>query len=542
MKKLKRNIALFATLTLAANLSVAEQIGQVIALDGAAALHSPVGEIRDAELASPIYLQDRVVTHTESKVQIMFLDDSIISIGQNSEMTIDEYVYSPERAEESKSKLSFLKGMFRVITAKITDINPDKFEVKSNMSTIGIRGCELAFDIRETQEEIQIVRVPEEKDIIVQSMLNADDELHIPRQGLLITQTRDTGLMKRKLTESDIRRLYDATTPSTAHMKPKYNLGRAKAGWNASSSRRANEVERGQDLADGDVFVEDSTIRDQHDNPETLIASAQEVADRTTLNIRGSRAESAFAEVIPELEIPEPAVKSPVPADTPVETEVADVAEVQPPEPTPPSVPNLDGITFPIAGIAVNTPQGGGQDWSWGTWSRKDITGVADGTPETMDVAGVSIQGNPMASSDYTALAGSATPRALRGAGIAAAGIMQDNKSTVVTGTSDIRLVLGGNVAPTWSGAFDMNNAQGDSLSFQGNGVLSTADGSLSASASAYKLNAFGAAHDASTLSENQISGSLVGNGNVTGTIGDFRFRHGVDGPAVDGVFGSDLN
>ena len=195
-----------------------------------------------------------------------------------------------------------------------------------------------------------------------------------------------------------------------------------------------------------------------------------------------------------------------------------------------------------MIGTPVRVEHPDGQDWSWGSWARVDTVGEVLGVPIKQTVYGVDIEGNELSASEIQALVQAGIPRVLTGMGISAAALSSGNQSSLVTGNSQINVLLGGNVAPDWSGQFTMGNADGDQLQFSANGVLDAASGALATSANGYSLNAFGKNHQQSTLTKNEVNARLVGSeGNATGSIGDFGFEHKVSGPKVQGVFGSNL-
>ena len=82
--------------------------------------------------------KDIIITQNKSKVQLIFKDDTIISIGKNSSFSIEKYLYIETKKPIAKFKM--LNGMMRVITGKIGKIAPDRFSVKTKTATIGIRG------------------------------------------------------------------------------------------------------------------------------------------------------------------------------------------------------------------------------------------------------------------------------------------------------------------------------------------------------------------------------------------------------------------
>jgi hypothetical protein len=87
----------------------------------------------------PIYLADRISSGTNSGLQIMLLDQTTFTIGPDSFVKIDEFVYDPS-TNVGKVTASLGKGVFRFVTGKIALQNPSNMTVKLPLATIGIRG------------------------------------------------------------------------------------------------------------------------------------------------------------------------------------------------------------------------------------------------------------------------------------------------------------------------------------------------------------------------------------------------------------------
>jgi len=152
-----------------------EPVGSVILLRGKATATGADRVARPLKLKSEIFANDRVKTEANAKLQIMFADDSVISLGSRSEMTIDEYVYNPKNKEENSSVLNLIKGLFRVVTGKITEMNPERFKTKTKLATIGIRGCELGFKIEQGREDVFIMHLPKGHSILIERSAAADE-------------------------------------------------------------------------------------------------------------------------------------------------------------------------------------------------------------------------------------------------------------------------------------------------------------------------------------------------------------------------------
>jgi len=132
MKILTLCLLLLLPNLLNANLSV----GHITSLKGSADIKRENTSLK-AVLGNELLKHDSIYTHANSKVQIIFNDETIMSIGKNSQFSIDEYL---EDDKDPKASFSLFKGAMRAVTGKIGKINPKKFKVKTKTATIGIRG------------------------------------------------------------------------------------------------------------------------------------------------------------------------------------------------------------------------------------------------------------------------------------------------------------------------------------------------------------------------------------------------------------------
>lgn len=106
---------------------------------------------QEASLGIDLIKHDSVYTHANSKVQIIFQDETIMSIGKNSHFAIDEYINDGDKSE---AKFSLFKGAMRAVTGKIGKINPKKFKVKTKTATIGIRGTNFIVVVTPGENDI----------------------------------------------------------------------------------------------------------------------------------------------------------------------------------------------------------------------------------------------------------------------------------------------------------------------------------------------------------------------------------------------------
>lgn len=77
--------------------------------------------------------KDVVYTKANSKVQLIFKDNTIITLGKNSSLNISEYLYDPKTPKNSKANFNFFKGAFKTITGKIGKINRENLNLEQKM-------------------------------------------------------------------------------------------------------------------------------------------------------------------------------------------------------------------------------------------------------------------------------------------------------------------------------------------------------------------------------------------------------------------------
>lgn len=126
------------------------QIGTVASLKGSAVVLRG-NEIIPLTQGFALEPRDIVKTSKRSKAKIAFTDDTVVTLGQNSELNVRSYNDTPWKEEVN---MHFVKGMFESVTGQIGKIAPKKFHITTSTSSIGIRGTTV------------VARVTTEKDTI----------------------------------------------------------------------------------------------------------------------------------------------------------------------------------------------------------------------------------------------------------------------------------------------------------------------------------------------------------------------------------------
>lgn len=135
-------IFLLILLPLPALATAPAPVGTVIGMEGQAWAATD-GTRRGLRLQAKVHAGEELLTGDNSKLQILFNDDSILSLGSQSSMVIDRYVYDPDRAVNSGLVQRMQRGTFRTVTGRIAEQNPENFEIQSPLAVIGIRGTDI---------------------------------------------------------------------------------------------------------------------------------------------------------------------------------------------------------------------------------------------------------------------------------------------------------------------------------------------------------------------------------------------------------------
>jgi len=124
-------------------ISLYASIGNIMAIKGSAEIKRESGLLK--ALSGMELLQgDLVITQEKSRVQVMLNDDTVVTIGSNSEFAFEEF---SEDGVNSKVSMRAKRGFFRSVTGKIGKLAPERFKVKTASATIGIRGTDFSGEI-----------------------------------------------------------------------------------------------------------------------------------------------------------------------------------------------------------------------------------------------------------------------------------------------------------------------------------------------------------------------------------------------------------
>jgi hypothetical protein len=135
--------ALFSPAALAA---AAQEVGVNSAVNTDAKGTAPGAATRPLAIGQQVVHNEHIVTDAGGQVQILFLDESAMTIGPNADLTIDEFVYDPKTGT-GRLAMNATRGVMRFVGGKLSK-NENAVTMQTPAATIGVRGGIFVMDLQ----------------------------------------------------------------------------------------------------------------------------------------------------------------------------------------------------------------------------------------------------------------------------------------------------------------------------------------------------------------------------------------------------------
>ena len=132
-----------ATLLAALSLSTlagAAEIGQIKTAKGQVTIERD-GRALPAAVGTRLQSADVVKTGADSSVGITMDDDTLLSAGSGSVLSLDRYAFEPTTGQ-GRFDASLNRGTLAVISGRIAKASPDAMTVRTPTAILGVRGTE----------------------------------------------------------------------------------------------------------------------------------------------------------------------------------------------------------------------------------------------------------------------------------------------------------------------------------------------------------------------------------------------------------------
>lgn len=136
--------ALFLLVPLAAQAAEAP-VGSIKTVKGTVSIVRGTALV-DAKSGARVFRNDTLRTGKDGAVSMVFRDDTLLSLGPGSELSVNEFVFSP-----ADGKLSMvtrlLKGSAVYLSGIIAKLSPESVRFETPVANIGIRGTMFAVKV-----------------------------------------------------------------------------------------------------------------------------------------------------------------------------------------------------------------------------------------------------------------------------------------------------------------------------------------------------------------------------------------------------------
>ena len=153
-KFLKPHLVWLASAALLAPLAswatpVLAPVGFVKTVTGVAWVTHGAQRIR-AESGVAVLLGSQLKTENHASLGVTFKDNTVMSFGPDTELTVDEYVYAPAQGQLALGA-RLVKGTLNYVSGVIAKLKPDAVTVKTPTGIIGVRGTHFVALVEESK-------------------------------------------------------------------------------------------------------------------------------------------------------------------------------------------------------------------------------------------------------------------------------------------------------------------------------------------------------------------------------------------------------
>lgn len=126
-----------AALSISTQPSAAE-IGRIKVAKGSVTIERD-GNTVPATVGTPVQTSDRIRTAADGSVGITLDDDTLLSAGPNSILSLDRYAFDPT-TNQGRFDAALNRGTLAVISGRIAKQSPDAMTVRTPAIILGVRG------------------------------------------------------------------------------------------------------------------------------------------------------------------------------------------------------------------------------------------------------------------------------------------------------------------------------------------------------------------------------------------------------------------
>jgi hypothetical protein len=150
MTSLRRSIGVLTLLLAAATPALAQEqaaAGRIKVVSGAAFIVRGTEAI-PARAGELVFAADGLRTGEAGSVGVTLKDDTRLSLGPNSEVRLERYVYAPGTGGLGMV-LKFVRGVSAYVSGRLARLAPESIRLETPAAIVGVRGTTLAIRVEE---------------------------------------------------------------------------------------------------------------------------------------------------------------------------------------------------------------------------------------------------------------------------------------------------------------------------------------------------------------------------------------------------------
>jgi hypothetical protein len=149
---------LMATVFIGVARAAVAEVGTVAAFEGVAEIERG-GTRTPAVNGAPITLGDQLWTGRPGRLQIVFEDDSLLTLEDDSHVTVDEHVFDPAKSGGVRSLLGLLRGKVAAVVSDYYHQPGTRYEIKTPNAVAGVRGTEFAVSYNLDRDVTEVIGI-----------------------------------------------------------------------------------------------------------------------------------------------------------------------------------------------------------------------------------------------------------------------------------------------------------------------------------------------------------------------------------------------
>lgn len=105
------------------------------------------GQRVKAQAGTSVHLGSQLKTAKTASMGVTFKDNTLMSFGPDTELTVDEYLFAPAQGQY-KLGARMDKGSLNYLSGLIAKLKPEAVTVKTPTGTIGVRGTQFLVNVQ----------------------------------------------------------------------------------------------------------------------------------------------------------------------------------------------------------------------------------------------------------------------------------------------------------------------------------------------------------------------------------------------------------